>query len=107
MIAATLELEVAEYVEQLRGERDDDGRALVVRNERARPRPVTVGARTVAITAPRVNDQREIDGERQKFTSRILPPYVRRSPKVAEVAPSLPARPVDRRLPRGAAGPAG
>jgi transposase-like protein len=89
MIAAALELEVAEYVERLRDERDDDGRALVVRNGRARPRPVTLGAGTVAITAPRVNDQRIVDGERQKFTSAILPPYVRRSPKVAEVLPLL------------------
>jgi len=30
-----------------------------------------------------------LDGERQKFSSRILPPYVRRSPKVAEVLPLL------------------
>ena len=29
------------------------------------------------------------DGERRRFTSRILPPYVRRSPKVAEVLPVL------------------
>ena len=30
-----------------------------------------------------------IDGQRQRFTSRILPPYMRRSPKVAEVLPIL------------------
>jgi len=89
LIAAALEIEVADYVERLRAERDADGRALVVRNGRARPRPVTVGAGTVAITAPRVNDQRVVDGEKQKFTSAILPPYVRRSPKVAEVLPLL------------------
>src|SRR5439155_8933581 len=29
------------------------------------------------------------DGERRRFTSRILPPYMRRSPKVAEVLPVL------------------
>jgi transposase-like protein len=62
---------------------------VVVRNGTARPRPVTLGAGTVEIAAPRVNDRREIDGERQRFTSRILPPYVRRSPKVAEVLPLL------------------
>ncbi len=89
LIAAALEAEVADYVERLRRERDADGRALVVRNGTARPRPVTLGAGTVEISAPRVNDRREIDGERQKFTSRILPPYVRRSPKVAEVLPLL------------------
>ena len=30
-----------------------------------------------------------VDGEKQTFPSRILPPYVRRSPKVAEVLPLL------------------
>ena len=37
--------------------------------------------------APRVNDKRvDAAGQRERFTSRILPPYMRRSPKVAEVA---------------------
>jgi transposase-like protein len=37
-----------------------------------------------------VNDKRvSDDGERQRFTSQILPPYMRRSPKVAEVLPVL------------------
>jgi len=39
------------------------------------------------VTAPRVRDRRvDEDGERCRFTSQILPPYMRRSPKVAEVA---------------------
>ena len=37
------------------------------------------------MNARRVDD----DGERQRFTSRILPPYMRRSPQVAEVLPLL------------------
>jgi Transposase, Mutator family len=37
-----------------------------------------------------VNDRRtDHDGERRRFASRILPPYMRRSPKVAEVLPVL------------------
>jgi transposase-like protein len=36
-----------------------------------------------------VNDKRVVDGERQRFISKILPPYVRRSPKVSEVLPLL------------------
>jgi hypothetical protein len=37
-----------------------------------------------------VNDRRiDADGQRCKFTSGILPPYMRRSPKVAEVLPVL------------------
>jgi len=89
MIATALEFEVEEYVARHHEERDEHGHALVVRNGRAKPRGVTVGSGTVEVTAPRVNDKRVVDGERQRFTSKILPPYMRRSPKVSEVLPLL------------------
>ena len=91
MIATALEAEVAEYLERFADERDEDGRRLVVRNGRARERRVTVGSGTVPIRAPRVNDKRtcEQTGERQRFSSRILPRYARRSPKVDDVLPVL------------------
>ncbi|MAE95093.1 MAG: IS256 family transposase [Deltaproteobacteria bacterium] len=85
MLVEALHAEVADYVEQHRGERDEEGRALVVRNGRARKRSATVGSGTLEVEAPRVDDRRA--GEH--FTSRILPPYMRRSPKVAEVLPLL------------------
>jgi hypothetical protein len=44
MIAAALQLEVAEYVARFREARDEGGHALVVRNGTARPRPVTTGS---------------------------------------------------------------
>jgi putative transposase len=52
---------------------------------------VTVGSGTVPIRAPRVNDKRtcEETGERLRFSSKILPAYARRSPKVTEVLPIL------------------
>jgi len=90
MIAAALEAEVGEYVERFADERDEDGRRLVVRNGRARERRLTVGSGTVPVRAPRVNDKRvDEDGERQRFSSRILPAYARRSPKVNDVLPVL------------------
>ena len=90
MLVAALEAEVAAYLEAHRGERDEDGYALVVRNGKGRSRKVTVGSGTIPVSAPRVNDRRtDQDGERRRFTSRILPPYMRRSPKVAEVLPVL------------------
>ena len=47
------------------------------------------GAGTVTVTAPRVNDKRvnPETNERQRFSSRILPAWSRKSPKVAEVLP--------------------
>ena len=90
MIAHALRIEAEDYVQRHSGEREPGGgRALVVRNGTARPRTVTLGSGTVAVKMPRVNDKRVIDGERQRFTSRILPPYARRSPKVEAVLPVL------------------
>ncbi len=91
LIAAALRAEADDYVERFAEERDEDGKRLVVRNGRARERRVTVGSGTVAVRAPRVNDKRvdEQSGERQKFSSKILPAYARRSPKVNDVLPVL------------------
>jgi transposase-like protein len=89
MIAAALQIEVDEYLARFRGERDASGHAVVVRNGTARPRPVTTGVGPVTLAAPRVNDRRVVNGVRQKFTSAILPPYVRRSPRVESVLPLL------------------
>jgi transposase-like protein len=91
MIATALDAEVAEYVESFADERDEDGKRLVVRNGRARERRVTVGSGTVGVRAPRVNDKRvdEETGERKRFSSKILPAYARRSPKVNDVLPVL------------------
>ncbi len=90
MLMTALAVEVAQYVDAHQEARDDHGRRLVVRNGRAQARKVTCGAGTWEVSAPRVNDQRvNAAGQRQRFTSRILPPYMRRSPRVAEVLPVL------------------
>jgi putative transposase len=90
MLMAALKTEAADYVERHGDERDAEGRALVVHNGRSKGRKLTLGAGTVELKAPRVNDRRHDEqGQRQRFSSRILPPYMRRSPKVAEVLPIL------------------
>src|SRR6516165_6873579 len=90
MLLEALKAEVDDYVERHRSKRDEQGHALVVRNGRAQTRKLTLGAGTVELRAPRVDDRRRDEqGRRQRFTSHILPPYMRRSPKVAEVLPIL------------------
>jgi transposase-like protein len=90
MLMSALEEEVAAYVERHVEACGAEGRRLVVRNGQARARGVTCGAGTLEVRAPRVNDRRvDEEGERCRFASRILPPYMRRSPKVAEVLPVL------------------
>jgi len=75
----------------LSAERDERGRKLVVRNGYHQPREVMTAAGAVQVKAPRVNDKRieENTGERRRFRSQILPPWCRRSPRVAKVLPLL------------------
>jgi putative transposase len=91
MLAAALEAEVDDYLAACAAERDQRGRRLVVRNGHARQREVTTVAGAVAVRAPRVDDRRvdPASGERVRFRSMILPPWCRKSPKVAEVLPLL------------------
>jgi transposase-like protein len=90
MLVKALEDEVATYLAAGAGERDENGHALVVRNGKSRARKVTLGSGTIGVRAPRVNDRRVDErGERRRFSSEILPPYMRRSPKVSEVLPIL------------------
>jgi putative transposase len=91
MLAAALEAEVDAYLAAHAAERDEAGRRLVVRNGHARQRAVTTAAGAVAVRAPRVDDRRTdpVTGDRVRFRSVVLPPWCRRSPKVAEVLPLL------------------
>jgi putative transposase len=90
MLAEALEAEVQDYLNAARGEREEQGRALVVRNGHANEREILLGAGSVKVKAPRVNDRRlDKDGNRRRFKSVIVPPYMRRSPKVTEVLPPL------------------
>ncbi len=91
VLAAALEAEVNSYIAELADQRDRDGRRLVVRNSYHQPRKVTTAARSVEVKAPRVNDKRvdETTGERKRFSSAILAPWCRKSPKIAEVLPLL------------------
>ncbi len=85
MLMHCLNLEVEEYINQNTEAVGEDGRRLVVKNGVGRPRKVTMSSGTVEVSAPRVNDKRE--GE--KFFSKILPPYMRKSPKVESLLPLL------------------
>jgi transposase-like protein len=85
MLATALLAERQAYLDAHADEVDATGIRVVVGNGYARQRDVVTGAGPVTVEAPRVNDKR--DGER--FSSRILPAYMRRSPKVTEVLPVL------------------
>jgi transposase-like protein len=85
LLVQALHLEVEEYINQNLDEVDENGRRLVVRNGVGKSRTVTMGSGAVDIECPRVDDRR--DGG--KFLSAIMPPYLRKSPKVESLIPLL------------------
>jgi transposase-like protein len=97
MLMTALKWEADSYVDRHRGERDEQGHALVVRNGRASTRKVTLGSGTVELQAPRVDDRRRDEqGRRQRFTSHILKPYAALAQGRRGAADTLPARTGDR-----------
>ena len=85
MLIHALRVEADQYLETHKDLRDEAGKRVVVKNGVGRPRSVTTGAGAFDIEMPRVNDRRE--GE--KFTSDILPLYLRKSPRVESLLPIL------------------
>ena len=67
---------------------DARGRRQVVRNGTLPPREVLTGLGPIRVTQPRVHDRRP-EGAREKFTSKILPPYLRKTRSVEELIPWL------------------
>jgi putative transposase len=91
MLAAALDAEVAAYIEQFADQVDENGRRLLVRNGYHHERDVLTAAGAVTVVAPRVNDKR-VDpdsGERQRFSSAILPAWARKSRQMNAVFPLL------------------
>jgi len=91
MLAEALQAEVDTYIAQFIGERDENGRRLVVRNGSRQPREGLTSAGAVEVVAPRVNDRRTDPdtGARARFASAILPAWCRKTPKITEVLPLL------------------
>ena len=90
MLTKAIHAEVAAYVDDHVDERDEDGRRLVARNGHKKQRTIETGVGPVEVRQPRVNDRRvDENGERFRFTSKILPPYLRRTKSIDELVPWL------------------
>lgn len=85
MLQRAIENEVTEYLEKGASLKDENGRRLVVRNGSMPERELVTGIGKIKVRQPRVHDRRE--GE--QFTSRILPPYMRRVPSINALIPAL------------------
>ena len=90
MLAMAIENEVAEYVGEHPDLRDANGHRLVVRNGHLPARTIQTGIGPVEVRQPRVNDKRvDANGQQIRFSSKILPPYLRRTKSIDELIPWL------------------
>ncbi len=90
MLEAAIEDEVREYLAAHADQRDAAGCRLVVRNGHMPRRSIQTGLGPIEIRRPRVNDKRADEhGNRIRFTSNILPPYLRRTKSINELIPWL------------------
>jgi len=90
MLAEAIENEVAEYLDRHSCIRDDQGHHLVVRNGHLPARTIQTGVGQVEVQQPRVNDKRiDENGQHIRFSSKILPPYLRRTKSIDELIPWL------------------
>jgi hypothetical protein len=77
--------EVQEFLARHQALRDDQGRQRVVRNGYLPERTIQTGLGDIEVKAPRARDrEKEI-----KFSSAILPPYLRRTKTIEELLPWL------------------
>ena len=88
MLQAALEAEVSSFLEQHESLRDGRGNRRVVRNGHLPERSILTGAGPLDVRQPRVRD-RSSEGEKIRFGSSILPPYLRRSKAIDELIPWL------------------
>jgi transposase-like protein len=88
MLAAAIEAEVTDWLDRHAHLKDDQGRRQVVRNGHMPERTITTGIGEVQVRQPRVRDRRP-DGEKVKFTSKILPPYLRKTKSIEDLIPWL------------------
>jgi putative transposase len=88
MLAHAIDAEVAEWIESHRDLRDQAGHRQVVRNGRLPKRTILSGVGQIEVEQPRVLDRRAKD-EAALFSSKILPPYLRKTKSLEDLIPWL------------------
>lgn len=88
MLSQAIQAEVAAWIEEHAHLKDQAGRQQVVRNGYLPERTLLTGVGPIEVKQPRVHDRRPSE-EREKFTSAILPPYLRKTKSLEELIPWL------------------
>lgn len=89
MLQKAIEDEVQQFLSEQAERVDEQGRRLVVGNGHLPPRELLTGAGPLEVRQPRVRDNTPDPDRRVRFSSSILPPYLRRSKSIDELIPWL------------------
>ena len=89
MLQKAVEDEVQQFLSEHAERVDEQGRRLVVGNGHLPARELLTGAGPLEVRQPRVRDNTADPDRRVRFTSSILPPYLRRSKSIDELIPWL------------------
>jgi len=90
ILTVALEAEIDIFLKQYKGITDENGCQRIVRNGYLPEREIQTGIGQIAVKAPRIRD-RQPDSQqgRIRFSSAILPPYLRRTKSIETLLPWL------------------
>ena len=90
LLIEALEAEIEGFLSQYRDLRDNQDRQRVVRNGYLPKREIQTGIGPVPARAPRIRDRQPKDKtDRIRFSSSIVPPYLRKTKSMEELIPWL------------------
>jgi putative transposase len=89
MLMQAIEAEVEAFLAAHAELVDAQGRRRLVRNGHAPERQIQTGIGSLAVRRPKVRDRSAEGGEPIRFSSAILPPYLRRARNIEELLPWL------------------
>jgi putative transposase len=87
LLQAAIENEVLDYIQFHKDRLDENGQRLVVRNGHLPEREVISGAGRIPVRQPRVRHR-----DQGRFSSAILPKYMRRVPSVDTLIPAFTSK---------------
>jgi len=86
LLMQAIEAEVSDHLAVYKNDHIEDGRKAVVRNGYLPERVIQTGIGDVPVQVPKVRDRA---GQGRKFTSNIIPPFLKRSKSISEMLPVL------------------
>lgn len=89
MLQAALEAEIEEHIARYKDLVDESGKRAVVRNGYQPERKILTGAGAIPVKRPRVDDRLLDAAGKERFTSRILPKFMRRAANIDTLIPVL------------------